>query len=70
MIPKRRFSLNQLEGFNGVCGQARTGWPWQDRQRRDVVGEPPNGVYIHLKTRCRGLALSIGADGMLIKPGS
>ena len=30
----------------------------------------PNGVYLRLKAKRRGLALSLGADGMLIKFGS
>jgi hypothetical protein len=29
--------------------------------------ENPNGVYIHFTTRRRGLALSIGTDGMVVK---
>jgi hypothetical protein len=32
--------------------------------------ENPNGVYIHLRTQRKGLALSVGADGMVIKLGS
>ena len=64
------YNLNRLEDFNGVYGQARTGWAAGKQGKGQMWLENPNGVYIHLRTQRKGLALSVGADGMVIKLGS
>jgi hypothetical protein len=61
------YNLNRLEDFNGVYGQARTGWAAGKSGKGEMWVENPNGVYLHLHAQRKGLALSIGADGMVIK---
>jgi hypothetical protein len=60
------YNLTRLEDFNGVYGQARTGWAAGKSGKGEMWVENPNGVYIRLHAQRKGLALSIGADGMLI----
>ena len=64
------YNLNRLEDFNGVYGQARTGWAAGQHGKGEMWLENPNGVHIHLRTQRKGLALSLGADGMVVKLGS
>jgi hypothetical protein len=61
------YNLNQLEDFNGVYGQARTGWAAGESGKGQMWLENPNGVYLRLSAQRKGLALSLGADGMVIK---
>jgi hypothetical protein len=64
------YNLNRLADFDGVYGQARTGFAAGQQGKGQMWLENPNGVYIHLRTQRKGLALSIGADGMVVKLGS
>jgi hypothetical protein len=48
------YNLRRLEDFNGVYGQARTGW---------ALGQQG-------KARRQGLSLTPGADGMLVRLGA
>src|SRR5215470_6251631 len=61
------YNLNQLEDFNGVYGQARTGWAAGASGKGQMWLENPNGVYLRLNAQRKGLALSVGADGMVIQ---
>ena len=60
------YNLTRLEDFNGVYGQARTGWAAGKSGKGDMWVKNPNGVYLRLHAQRRGLALSIGADGLVI----
>lgn len=64
------YNLHQLEDFNGVYGQARTGWAVGEQGKGQMWLQNSNGVYLHLRARRQGLSLSLGADGMVIHLGS
>jgi hypothetical protein len=64
------YNLRRLEDFNGVYGQARTGWAVGEQGRGQMWLQNPNGVYLHLRARRQGLSLSLGADGMVVRLGS
>jgi hypothetical protein len=64
------YNLHRLEDFNGVYGQARTGWAVGEQGRGQMWLQNPNGVYLHLSARRQGLSLSLGADGMVVRLGS
>lgn len=63
------FNLRRLEDFNGVYGQARTGWAIGQHGKGEMWLQNANGVYLRLKARRQGLSLTLGADGMLIQLG-
>jgi hypothetical protein len=63
------YNMSKLDDFNGVYGQVRSGWAVGDQGRGQMWLENPNGVYLKLKARRQGLALSLGADGMIIQLG-
>jgi hypothetical protein len=61
------FRLTKLSDFSGAYGSARAGAVAGDAQLRGGMWmENPAGVQIHLVPRRSGLALSLGADGVLI----
>jgi hypothetical protein len=64
------YNLRRLADFNGVYGQARTGWAVGEAGSGRMWLQNSNGVYLHLHAQRRGLALSLGADGMVIQLGS
>ena len=64
------YNLNRLEDFNGVYGQTRTGYAAGEQGKGQMWLENPNGVRIHLSAQRKGLALSLGADGMAIHLGT
>jgi hypothetical protein len=64
------YSLNKLEDFDGVYGQARSGWAAGQSGKGDMWLQNSNGVYLRLRAQRKGLALSLGADGMVIRLGS
>jgi hypothetical protein len=64
------YNLNSLQDINGVYVQARYGWAAADQGRGKMWLQNPNGVYLKLQARRRGLALSLGADGMVLQLGS
>jgi hypothetical protein len=64
------YNLRRLEDFAGVYGQARVGWAAGEQGKGQMWLQNPNGVYLRLKAKRQGLALSLGADGMLVKFGS
>ncbi len=64
------YNLRRLEDFNGVYGQARTGWAIGDQGRGKMWLQNSNGVYLELHARRQGLSLSLGADGMVVRLGA
>jgi hypothetical protein len=63
------FNLRRLEDFNGVYGQARTGWAIGQHGKGEMWLQNANGVYLRLEARRQGLSLTLGADGMLVQLG-
>ena len=64
------YNLHRLQDFNGVYGQARTGWAVGEQGKGQMWLQNSNGVYLHLRARRQGLSLSLGADGMVVRLGS
>ncbi len=64
------YNLHRLEDFNGVYGQARTGWAVGEQGKGQMWLQNSNGVYLHLRAKRQGLSLSLGADGMVVRLGS
>jgi hypothetical protein len=64
------YNLHRLEDFNGVYGQARYGWAVGEAGKGQMWLQNSNGVYLRLHARRQGLALSLGADGMVVRLGS
>jgi hypothetical protein len=64
------YNLNRLQDFNGVYGQARTGWAVGQSGKGEMWLQNSNGVYLRLRAQRKGLSLSLGADGMVIQLGS
>lgn len=60
------YNLKELSQFPGAYGQARYGMAMGDKGSGEMWLENPNGVYISLRTRRQGLALSLGADALII----
>ena len=60
------YNLRRLQDFEGVYGQARVGWAAGEHGKGDMWLQNPAGVYMKLKAKRKGLALSLGADGMLV----
>src|SRR5271166_3660908 len=61
------FNLRRLEDFDGIYGQVRSGWALGDQGKGQMWLQNANGVYLRLKAVRRGLMLSLGADGVLIR---
>jgi hypothetical protein len=64
------FDLRRLEDFNGVYGQARTGWAIGQHGKGEMWLQNANGVHLRLKARRQGLSLTLGADGILVQLGA
>ena len=62
------YNLNRLADFNGVYGQARSGWAICQQGKGEMWLQNSNGVYLRLRAKRQGLALSLGADGMVVRP--
>ncbi|MGF1629282.1 MAG: hypothetical protein ACFCUT_07410 [Kiloniellaceae bacterium] len=60
------YNLTSLNDFEGAYGQARTGIVVGDRSAGQLWLENASGVYIHLITERKGLALSLGGDAVYI----
>ena len=60
------FNLRRVADFGGVYVQVRSGWAIGEAGKGQMWLENPNGVILRLKAQREGLALSLGADGMLI----
>jgi hypothetical protein len=64
------YNLRRLQDFEGVYGQARIGWAVGEQGKGEMWLQNANGVYLRLKARRQGLALSLGADGMVVRLGA
>jgi hypothetical protein len=64
------YNLRRLQDFEGVYGQARIGWAAGEQGKGEMWLQNSNGVYIRLTARRQGLALSLGADGMVVRLGT
>jgi len=64
------YNLYRLQDFNGVYGQARTGWAVGQHGGGEMWLQNSNGVILRLKARREGLSLSLGADGMVVRLGA
>jgi hypothetical protein len=60
------YNLKELKNFPGAYGQARYGAAAGTKSSGEMWLENPNGVSIDLKTKRTGLALSLGADAIII----
>ena len=63
------YNLRRLQDFEGVYGQAQVGWAVGEQGKGEMWLQNGNGVYLRLKARREGLALSLGADGMIVRLG-
>jgi hypothetical protein len=62
------YALSKLSDFPGLYGSARAGAVARSAEVQGGVWlQNPAGVYIHLHPRRTGVALQLGADGMLIE---
>jgi hypothetical protein len=62
------YDMRQLSDFPGVFGQARAGVVAGNAQLRGGIWlANPAGVRINLRPNRQGLALQLGADGMVIE---
>jgi hypothetical protein len=64
------YNMRSLQDINGVYAQIRSGWAIGEQGRGRMWLRNSNGVYLKLHARRQGLALSLGADGMVIQLGS
>ncbi len=64
------YNLKSLQDINGVFVQARYGWAAGEQGHGQMWLQNGNGVILKLQARRQGLALSLGADGMMLKLGS
>jgi hypothetical protein len=64
------YNLYRLADFNGVYGQAQTGWAIGQHGSGEMWLQNSNGVYLRLRAKRQGLALSLGANGMNVRLGS
>jgi hypothetical protein len=60
------YDLKKLEDFAGAWGQARAGFVAGDVSSGDLWLQNSKGVYMSLKAKRTGLALSLGADAIYI----
>jgi len=64
------YNMRSPQDINGVYAQVRSGWAIGEQGRGRMWLRNSNGVYLKLHARRQGLALSLGADGMVIQLGS
>lgn len=60
------YNLKDIAQFPGAYGQARYGAVVVNLSGGELFLENPNGVYLRLKAKREGLALSLGADAIYI----
>ena len=61
------YGLNRVEQFAGAYGQLRTGIAVGDAGGGGLWLQNGNGVKMNLRARRQGLALSFGADGIVVQ---
>lgn len=60
------YNMKELRQFPGAYGQARYGFAAADKSGGELWLENTNGVVLSLKAKRTGLALSLGADAVII----
>lgn len=60
------YNMKELRQFAGAYGQARYGLAVGDKSAGELWLQNANGVLLSLKARRTGLALSLGADAVII----
>lgn len=60
------YDLKKLADFSGVYGEARTGFVLGEGNSGGLWLKNTNGVRLHLEPKRKGVALSLGADGIVI----
>jgi hypothetical protein len=60
------YNLFKLSDFSGAYGQARTGIVVGTLSAGTLWLENPQGVYMKLAAKRKGIALSLGLDGIII----
>lgn len=60
------YNMTELRQFAGAYGQARYGIAAGDKSTGELWLQNTNGVLLSLKARRTGLALSLGADAVII----
>jgi hypothetical protein len=60
------YNLKELRQFPGAYGAARYGAAFGDHGGGELWLQNPQGVIMNLKARREGLAVSLGADAMVI----
>lgn len=63
------YNLKRVEDFPGAYFQARAGYTALDSGKGVHWLENSNGVRLKLRTTTKGLALQLGADGLMIEMG-
>jgi hypothetical protein len=61
------YNADDPDDIEGVYTQVRYGWAIGDQGKGQMWLVNPNGVYLKLQARRQGLALALGADGMVIE---
>jgi hypothetical protein len=61
------YNLRRLSDFDGAYGQARAGIVVADLSKGSLWLENPQGVYIRLTAKRKGIALALGLDAIYIK---
>ena len=61
------YNLKKLNDFDGAYGQARAGIVVADMSKGSLWLENPQGVYIRLTAKRKGIALALGLDAIYIK---
>ncbi len=61
------YNLRRLNDFDGAYGQARAGIVVADLSKGSLWLENPQGVYIRLTAKRKGIALALGLDAIYIK---
>lgn len=64
------YNLYRLQDFNGAYGQAQTGFAIGEQGKGEMWLQNSHGVYLKLRTKRQGLALSLGAGGMVVQLGT
>jgi hypothetical protein len=60
------YNMKELRQFPGAYGQARYGFAVGDKSSGELWLENTNGVLLNLRAKRTGLAVSLGADAVII----
>ncbi|MBV9112778.1 MAG: hypothetical protein JOY67_08140 [Hyphomicrobiales bacterium] len=63
------YGLRHLSDFEGAYLEIHSGWAVGQQGRGFIWLRNPNGVIMRLRAQRRGLALALGADGMIVRLG-